>query len=175
MEDFFKELHNYKNVGKSIDNFSQLILLLELVTRKMEREFVNIGIHLVLEVNHHRMDMAHSRKYEYADDLHLELELKSLELISKLPIDIQPALKLLTMGVNRNDQLLNKIEKENINSWILYFKPWKYYLLESKLNSNIVVNDFNSKVNLVIKLNDNENKQIKERKGVYELIYSKIN
>jgi hypothetical protein len=175
MEKFFEKLHNYKNLGKSIDNYSQLILLLELVTKKMKKEFVNIGIHLVLEVNQHRIDMEHSRKYEFANDLHLKLELKALELISKLPTDMQPRLILLTKEIRRKDQLLNKIEKENINSWILYFEPWKYYLLETKLNSKIIVNDFNSKIDLIIELNDSENKLIKNRKGVYDFISSKLN
>ena len=164
----------YKYDGDYLENYRQLISAIKRVNINLDTYALNdIAIHLALESKSHRLGMWHSKKFEMATDLFMEIKNEIDQLIRKLPKYIQNPLLFMNEEI---PMYRSQLAKNPYDQWILIAQPWEFYILETKNSSRLFINDFENSLNTEIELDEYIDWRIKnDDPFTWMLIYTKIN
>jgi hypothetical protein len=174
MKTIRQRIYNYKYKGDYLNNYKQLISIIEEVTECIEESGMKtMAINLILESRDHRMGMHYSKGYEMADDLQNEIKEKTSVLIQALPDKLQPIFEITNekLQISKTD-----IEENNYKQWIRYAEPWNYFIIETANSSKLFHLDWASNALITIPTDQYFDWTLKNKtERVHEAIYATIN
>ena len=174
MNNIRQRIYQYKYSGDYLNNYKQLIAIIEDVTNLIEQQGMKtMAINLVIESRNHRLGMAYSKGYEMASDLRNEIKEKTQALIQALPEKLRSMLHM----VNEKLQISKSaIEENKYPQWIRYAEPWNYFIIETANSSKLFHLDWRANKTIEIPTDKHFDWTLKNKvECVYETIYATIN